>query len=158
MKPPSVFQAAAFLRLPLGYTPFALAELCSTAASVPLQSLQDTSPLLHPSPLCSQRSRHLLRALPCLLGQGGRHGSGCPAYKPCHREDKNDTLFPAWLSGIVSSEVPGSFLEFPARCAISCPLLLQKHDKSIAPSLSQGYVVLEIQSVIWANPTPVPTQ
>ena len=76
-----------------------------------------------------------------------RHGSGCPSCRPCHREDRNGTLSPAWPSGIVSSEVPGSFLEFSALCAISFPLLLQKHDKSIAPSLSQGYVVLEIQSV-----------
>ena len=42
--------------------------------------------------------------------------------------------------------------------AISVPSLLEKRDEGIAPSLSQGYAVLEIQAVIWANPTPLPTQ
>jgi len=42
--------------------------------------------------------------------------------------------------------------------AISFSSLLQKHGEGIAPSLSQGYVVLEIQAVIWANPTPLSTR
>ena len=37
------------------------------------------------------------------------------------------------------------------------PSFLQKHDEGIAPSLSQGYVVLEILSVLWATPTPLQT-
>src|SRR4030043_2059009 len=40
--------------------------------------------------------------------------SGCLADTPCHRGDKTGNWAPAWPSGIVSSEVPGSCLEFPA--------------------------------------------
>src|SRR5512143_3463512 len=42
--------------------------------------------------------------------------------------------------------------------AISFPSLLQKRDEGIAPSLSQGYAVLEIQTVLWATPTPLQTR
>jgi len=42
--------------------------------------------------------------------------------------------------------------------AISFPFPLEKHDEGIAPFLSQSYVVFEIQAVLWANPTPLPTQ
>ena len=38
-----------------------------------------------------------------------RRGSGCPSGRSCHREDRIGTPSPAWPSGIVSSEVPGSF-------------------------------------------------
>jgi len=30
--------------------------------------------------------------------------------------------------------------------------------KVLPPSLSQGYAVLEIQAVLWATPTSLPTQ
>ena len=63
----------------------------------------------------------------------------------------------AWPSGIVSTEG----LELFGVCsvsAISSPFLLQKHDESIAPSLSHGFALLEIQTVLWATPTPLPTQ
>ena len=35
------------------------------------------------------------------------------------------------------------------------PSPLQKHDESIAPSLSQGSAVLGMQMVVWATPTPL---
>ena len=38
------------------------------------------------------------------------------------------------------------------------PSLLQKRDEGIAPSLSQGCVVLEILAVLWATPNPLQTQ
>jgi hypothetical protein len=41
---------------------------------------------------------------------------------------------------------------------ISFPSLLQKHDEGIAPSLSQSYVVFEMQAVLWATPNPLQTQ
>jgi len=65
---------------------------------------------------------------------------------------------PAWPSGIASSEVPEYFQEFLASVQSPAPSFLQKHDEGIAPSLSQGYVVLAIVSVLWATPTPLPTQ
>jgi len=61
----------------------------------------------------------------------------------------------AWPPGIVSTEV-AAFLEFPAFKGNLLPLPLQKHDESIAPSLSQGSAVLGILSVLWATPTPLP--
>ena len=60
-------------------------------------------------------------------------------------------------AGIVSSEVPGIKGVYSV-AAISFPSLLRKHDEGIASSLSQSYVVFEIVAVIWATPTPVPTQ
>jgi hypothetical protein len=64
---------------------------------------------------------------------------------------------PVWHYGIVSSEVPG-YLGVNSVTAISYPSLLQKLDEGIAPSLSQGCVVLEILTVVWATPTPLQTQ
>ena len=63
----------------------------------------------------------------------------------------------AWPSGIASTGVPGTF-GVDSVTAISFPSLLEKHDEGIAPFLSQGYVVLEMQAVLWATPTPLPTQ
>src|SRR4030043_1888638 len=40
--------------------------------------------------------------------------SGVLADTPCHKGDKTGIWAPVWLSGIVSSEVPESSLEFPA--------------------------------------------
>ena len=42
--------------------------------------------------------------------------------------------------------------------AISFTSLLKKRDEGIAPSLSQGYVVLELHAVPWATPTPLQTR
>jgi hypothetical protein len=53
----------------------------------------------------------------------------------------------AWPSGIATTGVPGTFGVYSVT-AISFPSLLQKRDEGIAPSLSQGYVVLEIQAVL----------
>ena len=63
----------------------------------------------------------------------------------------------AWPSGIASSGVPETFGVYSVT-AISFPSLLEKHDEGIAPFLSQSYVVFEIQAVLWATPTPLPTQ
>jgi len=52
----------------------------------------------------------------------------------------------AWPSGIVSSGDPGITGVYSVT-AISSPSLLRKRDESIAPSLSQSYVVFEIQTV-----------
>ena len=68
-----------------------------------------------------------------------------------------EAFAPAWPSGIVSSEVPRTTGVYSV-AAISFPSLLRKHDEGIAPSLSQSYVVFEIVAVLWATPTPVPTQ
>jgi hypothetical protein len=54
----------------------------------------------------------------------------------------------AWLSGIAPTEYPGT-CGVDSVAAISFPSLLQKHDEGIAPSRSQGYVVLEIQTVYY---------
>jgi hypothetical protein len=53
---------------------------------------------------------------------------------------------PAWPSGIVSTE-DSEIYGVNSISAISFPSLLQKHDEGIAPSLSQGYVVLAIPTV-----------
>ena len=63
----------------------------------------------------------------------------------------------AWPSGIASTVDSGTF-GVNSVSAISFPSLLQKRDEGIAPSLSQSYVVFEIQTVLWATPTPLPTQ
>jgi hypothetical protein len=49
--------------------------------------------------------------------------------------------------GIASTGVPGTFGVYSA-AAISFPSPHKKRDEGIAPSLSQGYVVLEIQAVL----------
>ena len=64
---------------------------------------------------------------------------------------------PAWPSGIVSSEITENFSGVFSISAISIPSFLQKHDKGIAPSLLQGYVVLAIPTVLRATPTPLQT-
>jgi hypothetical protein len=64
---------------------------------------------------------------------------------------------PAWHSGIVPTGVL-EYLGVNSVTAISFPSLLQKRDEGIAPFLSQGSVVLEILTVLWANPTPLQTQ
>ena len=51
-----------------------------------------------------------------------------------------------WPSGIAPTGDPGTF-GVNSVTAISFPSLLQKHDEGIAPSLSQSYVVFEIQTV-----------
>jgi hypothetical protein len=63
----------------------------------------------------------------------------------------------AWPFGIASTGVPETFGVYSVT-AISFSSLLEKRDEGIAPFLSQGYVVLEIQAVLWATPTPLPTQ
>jgi len=62
----------------------------------------------------------------------------------------------AWPSSIASTGVLETLGVYSVT-AISTPSLLQKHDEGIAPFLSQGYVVLEIQAVLWATPTPLST-
>ncbi len=62
-----------------------------------------------------------------------------------------------WHSFHRSSRSIWSLFGVYSVAAISFPLLLKKRDEGIAPSLSQGYAVLRIQAVIWANPTPLPT-
>ena len=62
-----------------------------------------------------------------------------------------------WPSSIASTWVLEIF-GVNSVTAISFPSLLQKHDEGIAPFLSQSYVVLEIQAVLWATPTPFSTQ
>jgi hypothetical protein len=52
-----------------------------------------------------------------------------------------------WPSSIAPTGVLEMF-RVNSVATISFPSLLQKHDEGIAPSLSQGYVVLEIQAVI----------
>jgi len=68
-----------------------------------------------------------------------------------------EAFAPAWPSGIVFSGAPRITGVYSV-AAISFPSLLRKHDEGIAPSLSQSYVVFEITAVLWATPTPVPTQ
>jgi hypothetical protein len=63
----------------------------------------------------------------------------------------------AWPSGIVSTEGLELFGVYSVS-AISYPFLRQKQDESIAPSLSQSFVVFEMITVLWATPTPLPTQ
>lgn len=63
----------------------------------------------------------------------------------------------AWPSGIVPTEVTELFGVYSV-AAISFPFLRQERDESIAPSLSQSYVVFEMITVVWATPTPAPTR
>ena len=59
-----------------------------------------------------------------------------------------------WHSSLRSSQIILEFIALPQSPLLS---LLQKRDEGIAPSLFQGFVVLEMLSVLWATPTPLRT-
>ncbi len=70
--------------------------------------------------------------------------SGCHADIPCHRGDKTGNWAPAWPSGIVSSEVPESYLEFPA--SPQSPALPSFRNPMKALPLPSPKVLLSLES------------
>src|SRR4030043_949546 len=70
--------------------------------------------------------------------------SGCLADTPCHKGDKTGIWAPVWLSGIVSSEVPESSLEFPA--SPQSPALPSFRNSMKALPLPSPKVLLSLRS------------